>query len=123
VAIGLGRWDILEQVSSAVLTRKRIEARTEFGHEINLGKDGMTRLKTENIALRQNQYQLQVHGLIIKIEEEAVVILALQDLKLYKCNVTTWCLKFWVEGEGEGGGGCSICNLILLPELVVGFHM
>ena len=69
MAIGLGHWDILQQASSAVLRRKRIEARTEFWHEMNLGKDGMTKMKTENIALGQNQYQLQVHKLIIKIEE------------------------------------------------------
>jgi hypothetical protein len=43
-------WDILQQASSAVLRRKRMEARTEFGHEMNLRKDAMTRLKTENIV-------------------------------------------------------------------------
>jgi len=42
---------------------------------MNLSKDGMTRLKTENIVLRQNEYQLQFQELITKIEEkEAIVI-------------------------------------------------
>jgi hypothetical protein len=53
-------WNILQQASSVFLGRERIEARTEFEHEMNLKKDGMTRLKTKNIILRQNQYQLQV---------------------------------------------------------------
>jgi hypothetical protein len=42
---------------------------------MDLGKDGMTKLKTENNALGQNQYQLQVHELIIKIEEKEVVVI------------------------------------------------
>jgi len=40
-------WDILQQASSVVLRRKRIEARTEYEHEMNLKKNGMTILKTK----------------------------------------------------------------------------